>query len=28
VLPEHYKLQAFHNGVLMPIEATPYGMRN
>ncbi len=28
VLPEAYKLQAFHNGMLMPIEATPYGMRN
>jgi branched-chain amino acid transport system substrate-binding protein len=28
VLPEAYKMQAFHNGVLMPIEATPYGMRN
>jgi branched-chain amino acid transport system substrate-binding protein len=28
ILPEAYKLQAFHNGVLMPIEATPYGMRN
>jgi branched-chain amino acid transport system substrate-binding protein len=28
ILPEHYKLQAFHNGMLMPIEATPYGMRN
>ncbi len=24
ILPEHYKLQAFHNGMLMPIEATPY----
>jgi branched-chain amino acid transport system substrate-binding protein len=28
ILPEAYKMQAFHNGVLMPIEATPYGMRN
>ena len=28
ILPEAYKLQAFHNGMLMPIEATPYGMRN
>ncbi|WP_187830388.1 ABC transporter substrate-binding protein [Siccirubricoccus phaeus] len=28
VLAEHYKLQAFHNGMLLPIEATPYGMRN
>ena len=28
ILPEAYKMQAFHNGVLMPIEATPFGMRN
>ncbi|MFZ4411061.1 MAG: ABC transporter substrate-binding protein [Paracraurococcus sp.] len=28
ILPEAYKLQAFHNGMLMPIDATPYGMRN
>lgn len=28
ILPEAYKLQAFHNGLLMPIEATPYGLRN
>jgi branched-chain amino acid transport system substrate-binding protein len=28
ILPEAYKLQAFHNGVLMPIEATPFGIRN
>lgn len=28
ILPEAYKLQAFHNGMLMPIEATPFGMRN
>jgi branched-chain amino acid transport system substrate-binding protein len=28
ILPEAYKLQAFYNGMLMPIDATPYGMRN
>ena len=28
ILPEAYKMQAFHNGVLMPIEQTPFGMRN
>lgn len=28
ILPEAYKLQAFHNGMLMPIEQTPFGMRN
>lgn len=28
ILPEAYKLQAFHNGVLMPVEATPYAARN
>lgn len=27
VLPEAYKLQAFHNGMLMPIEATPFATR-
>lgn len=28
ILPEAYKMQAFHNGLLMPIEATPFGVRN
>ncbi len=27
ILPSLYKLQAFHNGMLMPIEATPFAAR-
>ena len=28
ILPTAYKMQAFNEGVLKPIEATPYGPRN
>jgi branched-chain amino acid transport system substrate-binding protein len=28
ILPAAYKMQAFNDGVLKPIEATPYGLRN
>ena len=26
--PRHTSMLAFHNGMLMPIEETPFGMRN
>jgi hypothetical protein len=28
ILPTAYKMQAFNDGVLKPIEATPYALRN
>jgi catalase len=28
ILPSAYKMQAFNDGVLKPIEATPYDLRN
>jgi branched-chain amino acid transport system substrate-binding protein len=28
ILPQHYKLLAYHKGVLMPVEQTPFAMGN
>ena len=28
ILPENYKLLAYYNGVLMPVEQTPFGLKN
>jgi branched-chain amino acid transport system substrate-binding protein len=28
ILPQHYKLLAYHNGILLPVEQTPYALGN
>jgi branched-chain amino acid transport system substrate-binding protein len=28
ILPEHYKLLAYHKGILLPVEQTPFALKN
>lgn len=28
ILPEHYKLLAYHNGIMLPVEQTPFALGN